>query len=585
MKKFSCLLILICLFLLEFQLVYAQDRNVKTIKIPGDSERYHLKSFGENVFIFDPSMNMEEIQRLIDTIYKYQSAKGSEFNQNRFALLFKPGHYRLDIKAGYYMHIIGLGESPEDVVITGAVRSKSTNNGNHVLTNFWREAENLTVIPTTEPANVWAVSQASALRRVYIKGNLQLHDNGYASGGFLADSKVDGEIMAGSQQQWFTRNSELQKWSGGAWNIMFLGVSGAPADNWPEGAVTTIEKTPSIREKPYWVIVEGKFSLKLPAIKQNSNGPGWLNGNMDKKAVPIDEFYIITAGCSTDSINNALRKGKNLLFTPGIYHIEKSIKISKPGTIVFGIGMPTIVPVNGNSAIEISDVDNVSICGLILDAGKIPSQTLMQVGEPNSGKDHSETPTFLYDVFFRVGGATEGSTASCLTIESKNVIVDHVWIWRADHGKGVGWNKSRCANGLIVNGDDVTVYGLFNEHFQEYQTLWKGEKGKVYFYQSELPYDPPTVDAWEHAGIGGYASYKVDDNVKEHEAWGLGIYCYFPDLPVIVSNAIETPETVENKIHHKMIFWLNGNNQSAILNIINDKGGKVTATDRRAVMN
>jgi hypothetical protein len=584
MKKISCLLIFICIFLFGLQSVNAQNNNIKKYKIAGDSEKYHLQSFGDNVFIFDPNMDMKDIQSLIDTIYHLQSIRGSEFNENRFALLFKPGNYQLDIKVGYYMHIIGLGESPEDVVITGAVRSKSTNKGNHVLTNFWREAENLTIIPTTEPANVWAVSQASALRRVYIKGNLQLHDNGYASGGFLADSRIDGEIMAGSQQQWFTRNSDLQKWSGGNWNIMFLGVAGAPAENWPDGPVTTIEKTPSIREKPYWVYVGGKYYLKVPGMKQNSNGPSWLNGNKEGNTIPLDEFYIVKTGCPADSINYALQKGKNLMFTPGIYQLVESIRVSSPGTIVIGIGMPTLIPINGNPAIEIPDVDNISICGLIIDAGKIPSQTLMQVGVPNSGEDHSKYPTFLYDVFFRVGGATEGSTASCLTINSNNVFVDHAWLWRADHGNAVDWNTSRCANGLIVNGNNVTVYGLFNEHFQEYQTLWKGENGKVYFYQSELPYDPPAVDAWKHDGTRGYASYKVADNVKKHEAWGLGIYCYFPKLPVIVTNAIETPVAVENEIHHKMIFWLNGNKQSSILNIINDKGGKVTETDRRAIM-
>lgn len=583
MKKSYNLLILISLLFLTFQNCISQNVNNTSSKLSGDADKYHINTLGKNVFLFDPQMNMKDIQTLIDTIYSKQASRGSEFNENRFAFLFKPGKYNLDIKVGYYMHIIGLGENPEDVVITGAVRSKSTRNGN-VLTNFWREAENLTVIPTTEPANVWGVSQAAALRRIYIKGDLQLHDKGYASGGFLADSKIDGTVMAGGQQQWFSRNTELQKWTGGAWNIMFMGVLSSPASNWPKGPITTLEKTPAIREKPYLIIKEGKLYVKIPDIKLNSSGPSWLNGYKDKKTVSLEKFFIVKQGCIADSINLALQKGKNLLFTPGIYKLDKNIKVTRPGTIIIGLGMATLLPSNDNLVMEVSDIDNVTICGLIFEAGKNHSETLLQVGKPDSHKNHANTPTLLSDVFFRVGGATEGSATSCLTINSNNVCVDHVWLWRADHGNGVGWNKNKCANGLIVNGDNVLIYGLFNEHFQEYQTLWNGNHGRLYFYQSEMPYDPSNIDAWKHDDIGGYASYKVSDKVTAHEAWGLGIYCYFPSLPVIMNNAIEVPQKTEKDIHHKMIYWLNGNKESKILNIINDKGGSVTFSNKSSRM-
>ena len=584
MKKNYTLLILISLLIITFQNCISQNINNTSSKLSGDADKYHNNTLGKNVFLFDPQMNMKDIQSLIDTIYSKQASKSSEFNENRFALLFKPGKYNLDIKVGYYMHIIGLGENPEDVIITGAVRSKSTQKSGNVLTNFWREAENLTVIPTVEPANVWGVSQAAALRRIYVKGDLQLHDKGYASGGFLADSKIDGTVMAGGQQQWFSRNTELQKWTGGAWNIMFMGVTGSPESNWPKGPVTTMENTPAIREKPYLVIKEGRFYVKMPDIKINSSGPSWLNGYKDKKAVLLEKFYIIKQGCIADSINLALQKGKNLLFTPGIYKLDKSIKVTRPGTIIIGLGMATLLPSNDNLVMEVSDIDNVTICGLMYEAGKNRSETLLQVGKPDSHKNHAKTPTLLSDLFFRVGGATESSAASCLTINSNNVCVDHVWLWRADHGNGVGWNRNKCANGLIVNGDHVLIYGLFNEHFQEYQTLWNGNHGRLYFYQSEMPYDPSNIDAWKHDGIGGWASYKVSDKVTSHEAWGLGIYSYFPSLPVIVNNAIEAPQNLEKDIHHKMIYWLNGNKESKILNIINDKGGSVTFSNKSSRM-
>jgi hypothetical protein len=482
------------------------------------------------------------------------------------------------------MQVLGLGESPEDVVINGAVRSNTLNRGS-VLVNFWRSVENLTVVPTDNSTMVWGVSQASPLRRVHIKGNLQLFDKGYASGGFLADSKIDGEVTSGPQQQWFTRNTEMGKWVGGNWNMMFVGVNGAPAENWPELPYTTIRETPLVREKPFLTFDGKGFNVKIPGLKINSSGPDWITGIKSEKTLSIDKFYIVKPGIdNAESINSALKKGKHLLITPGRYFLNKSIKVTKPGTVVMGIGLATLIPQNGNPAIEISDVDGVTVCGLTIDAGNIFSKELFVVGKPDSRMPHTANPVFLYDIFFRVGGPAEGSAKACMAINSKDVCVDHIWLWRADHGNGVGWDRNRCANGLIVNGDNVTIYGLFNEHFQEYQTLWNGNNGRVYFYQSEMPYDPPTVDAWKHDGIYGYASYKVSDNVKNHEAWGIGIYNVFYDAPVIVDNAIETPAALEDRIHNKIIFWLNGNKESIVKSIINGKGGSVNASNRKAAM-
>ena len=99
-----------------------------------------------------------------------------------------------------------------------------------------------------------------------------------------------------------------------------------------------------------------------------------------------------------------------------------------------------------------------------------------------------------------------------------------------------------------------------------------------------MPYDPPAADAWKHDGINGYASYKVSGNVKTHEAWGVGIYNVFYDAPVIVDNAIETPVALEDKIHHKIIYWLNGNKESEVRSIINGKGGPVNISNRKATM-
>jgi hypothetical protein len=572
------------LIFLLFSMVQTCFSQSPVKSLPENFKKYNMPSLGENVFVFDPSMDIKEIQTVIDTIFARQSAPRSEFSENRYALLFKQGTYDLDVKVEYYMQVLGLGESPDDVVITGKVRS-NTLHRQSVLVNFWRSVENLTVIPSADSAMVWGVSQAAPLRRVHIKGNLQLFDKGYASGGFLADSKIDGIITSGPQQQWFTRNTDMGKWIGGNWNMMFVGVNGAPAENWPELPYTTIKETPFIREKPFLSFDEKGFCVKVPGLKQNSSGPDWTNGVNAEKTIYMNKFYIVKPGIdNAESMNSALKKGINLLITPGRYFLSNSLKVTKPGTVIMGMGLATFIPENGNAAVEISDVDGVTLCGLTIDAGKTLSEKLFEVGKSGSRMPHSANPVFLYDIFFRVGGPAEGSAKTCMVINSRDVCVDHIWLWRADHGNGVGWDKNKAATGLIVNGDNVIIYGLFNEHFQDYQTLWNGNNGRVYFYQSEMPYDPPSVDAWKHNGTYGYASYKVADNVKSHEAWGIGIYNVFYDAPVIVDNAIETPAHLEGNIHNKIIFWLNGNKESIVKSIINGKGGPVNVTTRKATM-
>jgi hypothetical protein len=583
MKTRRVLLPLLLLLCAGVQLSFSQTQISSRYTLPAFTGKYRDPLLGDNVFVFEPGMDIKEIQTLIDTIFVWQSGRNSEFTTRRYAFLFKPGSYNLDVKVGYYMQILGLGSSPLDVTITGAVRSNTR--GNSVLTNFWRGVENLTIVPTTDSTVVWGVSQASPMRRVYIKGNLQLFDKGYASGGFLADSKIDGKVTSGPQQQWLSRNTQWGEWSGGNWNMMFIGVPDAPAEDWPAKPFTTIKETPLVREKPFLIYSEKGFNVRMPGIKVNSVGPGWTDNINDEKTIDLNTFYIVKPDTDDPiSINEALKKGKNLLFTPGVYSLGTSLKITRKGTVIMGIGMPSLVPLNGNAVIDISDVDGVTLCGILVDAGSINSASLINVGETGSMKSHVKDPTFLFDIFVRVGGPAQGSATASVVINSSNVYVDHIWLWRADHGNGVGWDKNRGANGLIVNGESVTVYGLFNEHYQEYQTLWNGNNGRVYFYQSEMPYDPPTVDAWKHDGVYGYASYKVSDNVKSHDAWGIGIYNVFYNAPVIVDNAMETPAPIESTIHHKIIFWLNGNKDSVVKSIINGKGGQIDINNRKATM-
>lgn len=159
------------------------------------------------------------------------------------------------------------------------------------------------------------------------------------------------------------------------------------------------------------------------------------------------------------------------------------------------------------------------------------------------------------------------------------MIGDNFWLWRADHGKATAWDQSAAANGLVVNGHDVILYGLFVEHTHAYQTLWNGEGGQVYFYQCELPYDPPSAQAWGNDGRG-YPGYKVADPVKTHAAHGLGIYSYFRRASVLAHTAIEAPETPGVRFQNMIVVRL-GRSQpnSGFRHTLNDRGEGTTTTE------
>jgi hypothetical protein len=268
--------------------------------------------------------------------------------------------------------------------------------------------------------------------------------------------------------------------------------------------------------------------------------------------------------------------------TPGVYQLTDSLLVTRPDTIILGLGYATLVPETGSPALVVSDVDGVKVAGVLFDAGPVPTPTLLQVGNAPGSLDHSGDPIFLYDIAMRVGGATSGATASCLQINANDVVGDNLWLWRADHGNGVGWFQNACNNGLIVNGDRVTIYGLFVEHHEQYQTLWNGNWGRVYMYQSELPYDPPSQAAWTHDGVDGYASYKVADSVTSHQAYGVGIYAVFINSTNISCfNAIETPTNAQQvNLHDLTTVYIGGNitagGATAINHIINGTGPAVT---------
>jgi hypothetical protein len=566
-------------------------------------------SFGPNVYIFTPSMPQAQIQATVDAIATQQIP--NQFGTQRYALLFEPGTYGsaadpLSFQVGYYTEVAGLGTSPGDVTINGAIDVENqcfpTTDGSSnciALDNFWRSMSNLTINITGQTgcqtgADFWAVSQAAPMRRVDITGgNVSLQDYctagpQFASGGFIADSAISGgTIISGSQQQFIVRNSNLDGWTNGVWNQVFSGDIGAPAQSFSATSglaggtepYTTLPASPVTQEEPFLQTdAAGNYSVFVPALQHNSVGTTWQNGATPGTSIPISKFFIASPSTSVLAIDAALLLGKNLILTPGVYDLKAPILVTRPNTVVLGLGFPTLVPQNGTAAMDVLGVPGVKLSGMIFDAGPKNSPVLLQVGGPLASLTGSASdPTLVQDVFFRIGGATPGEATDSLVVNSSHVILDDIWAWRADHGAGVGWTDNVANNGLTVNGNDVTAYGLFVEHYQKDQVIWNGQHGEDIFFQNEMPYDAPDQASWmQTPTTDGYPAFVVSPKVTSFTGFGLGSYCFFEEgVPIESATAFQVPNTPGVQLNDILTRFLSGS--GGIQHVVNDTGAPVTA--------
>jgi hypothetical protein len=574
--------------------------------IPAAAHVPGAPDFGPNVYIFTPSMPQSQIQSTVDAIASQQVP--NQFGTQRYALLFEPGTYGtptdpLIFQVGYYTQVAGLGAAPGDVVINGSVdvynqcfpSAPGTTNC-IALDNFWRSLSNLAIniaggSGCQTKTEFWAVSQAAPMRRVDINGGTMSFMDycsagpQFASGGFVADSQfTGGTIVNGSQQQFIVRNSNLDGWTNGVWNQVFAGDNGAPAQAFgmPGGAgpYTTLATSPVTQEEPFlYVGPDGGYRVFVPAVQHDSVGPTWTNGAAAGQSIPVTRFFIATPDTPVARINLALATGQDLILTPGVYHLNQAIKVSRPNTIVLGLGLATLIPDQGNVSMQVASVPGVKLSGLIFDAGPVNSPVLLQVGAPGDRPGASQDdPTLVQDIYFRIGGAEPGQATNSLVVNSSDVILDNIWAWRADHGAGVGWTDNVGDHGLIVTGDDVTAYGLFVEHYQKTQVIWSGQGGTDIFFQNEMPYDPPSQAAWmANATTDGYPAFAVADNVRRFTGYGLGSYCFFNQgLPIVATEAFQAPSTAPGvRLHDLLTVFLSGS--GGINSVVDGVGAPVTA--------
>ncbi|CAE7230043.1 unnamed protein product [Symbiodinium natans] len=527
---------------------------------------------------------------VVDQIYEEMSSLDrGQFSTSRYALLFEasPKMHDVDVRVGFYTSVYGLGRHPSDTNIRSVT---STNETPHPelgsLQNFWRSAENFqtnchpTYTCGGKGGMLWAVSQAAPLRRVVVDDNLWLsyfrmppdgvkasdprypkqgacleYDGwvklGYrdpvmdfASGGFMANVEVRGTASFGAQQQFFARNCTAKSWEPGAWNFVFVGCPDAPNSGHLEAAdkgpiSTNVSASQVIAEKPFIVKEsDGRYKLVVP-----SASTGRIGTDFELAEEEIRDFstvFVAQPSSGAAEINRKLAEGKDVVFAPGIYNLEETLRVQKSGQVLLALGFATLVAPTDSPCILVDDeAVGVRISGMMMEAayrplkGASPTEltspgpkALLQWGCGKAARSDPAVPGtwgFLHDCFARVGGQeapftardevdpsrtpktrphsekplfdSEARCSAMVQIQAPCVVGDNLWLWRADHWLSDQYlvynHENRCETGLHVGPSAryVTMYGLFVEHTLGDMTYWEGEDGTTFFYQSELPYD------------------------------------------------------------------------------------------------
>jgi hypothetical protein len=575
----------------------------------------NVAAFGPNVCVFNATMSQATIQGDLNAIADQQVPVASQFDSQRYAIFFEPGTYGsagdpLVFQVGYYTEVAGLGFMPQDTVINGVIdvfNNLCTGVDDDCSSddNFWRSLSNLTLNvdlpsspdyapPSVDPfgtgcdntAEMWSVSQATPIRRAIINGSVVFQDycanNNFASGGFIADSKVSGNLNFFGNQQYLTRNAAIGGTNGALWNMVYSGVVGAPAPvfSGQGNQITVLPTSPVTEEEPFlYTDSQGNFNVFVPALQHNSSGPSWASGSEAGTSLPLSDFYIAGPSTSPSAMTAAMARGQNLILTPGVYDLNQAIVVPHPDTVVLGLGFATLVPQNGNAALDVVRNEGVKLSGLIIDAGPVNSPVLLSVGTP--APSSAADPDLIQDVFFRIGGAetTPVSATVSLLDRAGNSIIDDIWAWRADHGNAVGWTLNTADTGVEVTGDDVTAYGLAVEHYQKDEVIWSGQGGTDIFFQNEMPYDPPSQSAWMATPTqDGYPAFLVSPNVTTFQGYGLGSYSFFNQgVAIFATEAFQVPDRPDVQFHDVLTQFLNGS--GGINSVINGTGAAVDSAN------
>ncbi|KAL9189663.1 hypothetical protein ACHAXT_009338 [Thalassiosira profunda] len=607
---------------------------------PVDGDEQNPPVWPKSVTIIEKDMSDEDAQNILRKLEDSRDPDTNafvpteHFSNERKAIFFEPRDepYRLDVQVGYYVQVAGLGASAGDVTFAGVGLGPycpayyhhiddDTGTCHHngtCLDTFWRSAENFT--NDTSKGILWAVSQAAPIRRVHAKNDLHLCQGGaFASGGHIANAQVEGKLVFGPQQQFCARSVTMGSEGTivpGAWSNVYVDCVAPNTDlstrAGTKTAASITSNVPSVTVEKCFLAMEGKDSKRFvlhvpkPRLREDPNNPTSRGADLtgaDDEIRPLERVYVAKACLQEEEaeapdydvarkINLAFRQGKDVVLSPGIFHLTQPILMKKNDQVLLGIGMATLVaPSSGQPCIRVAPrTDGIRIGGIMFEASKLKrglfspaKSSFIEFGsECALDPGNPKNPGVLTDIFCRVGGSNldrEVSTDVMVRIHSGNVLGDNLWLWRADHvelGKHESPNfpdmdleyhqtnlgEVPVKTGLEVTGNDVIIHGLAVEHTIEDQVVWRGDRGDVQFYQCELPYD---VD--QDFGTRNYVGFRATG--KAHKLGGAGVYSNFRDHNVIVKTAIVHPDAFnEQRVVNPFIVHLN--NQGRIMTVVSD---------------
>uniref|UniRef100_A0A7S3KWH6 Uncharacterized protein n=1 Tax=Euplotes crassus TaxID=5936 RepID=A0A7S3KWH6_EUPCR len=421
---------------------------------------------------------------------------------------------------------------------------------------------------------------------------------GNTSGGFISGMDIDGNIELGSQQQFYITGSNFNKIRSGRWNVVSNNNKGGYDGRGERYVKDLWEDYPLTQTK-------SEANLKAPKLVLEENV--WKVVT-DKERMLVDDFIVLSLGSNESptvvseeliqQINEQLMDGaKGVIVEPGIYHLEGTLKV--PDNKVFvGIGLPAFVCQCTSGRCMETGSEGVHIQGIVFDAGvngksSDESNILLTIG--SSGNGALNNPSMLQDVYCRATRSdSEQATPqafACIEVKADHTIGENLWLWRGDHdiqSPLIPYDVNVCEHGLIVRGDNVKMFGLFVEHFNNYQTVWYGKNGEIRFYQSEMPYfltvegeqhivDCSHPDSSETVEEQVCASLYVSESATGFRGEGLGIYSFFPNTLNQKTIRAKTAIVVENddvSFHHALTYWLNGDHDSGIDSILTNKNGE-----------
>ena len=163
-----------------------------------------------------------------------------------------------------------------------------------------------------------------------------------------------GRARSASRSRRCHGNSKLDGWTNGVWNQVFSGVVGAPAQCFPAqpnvcGPYTTLASSSVTREAPYlYMDSNGNYNVFVPSVQNNSVGTTWGAGATPGSSIRVEKFFVARPTDSAATINKALGSGMNLILAPGVYNLDQTIEVTRPDTVVLGLGFPTLIPEKRN---------------------------------------------------------------------------------------------------------------------------------------------------------------------------------------------------------------------------------------------